>query len=1705
MAIATNQQVFRFRTDSLAADQATAGACTWGAAQNVNYNPPLDTPFRIRFAIADTGTTSVGATAWRIFASYNGGAYAQVTTTSSGNPIFSTDATAGNSADDSSITNSLLTGASGSFVNGAYDDTGSIASLGLATVSYFELEFGLQINSAVAAPGATLAFRVYRGTSTALNTYTVTPQFNVPFRPAVATTLTTSVSAPIAGTDRSPVPNEVDLLISTSAPLVSAGQVINNPPFGESGFLEVFDYRGIFYSVSYQIPLPRRSAFGSNIGAPYSGALDLTVGGAPTLVQTTTTTLSPAAASASLATVTPSVNWIFVDAPAAGSLASDSGTVVPSVTRTLPSPSSASLGLASQAPSLSWIWALPPAASTVSLTATAPATTSTLVVGSATLSGALSAPSVTTYLTPAAVGLSLSPSAPQVAFLEYPGTLSLSLSAPAAVLTYTYNFSPSSYTASLSASAPSLVPITVDVPGAPTLATSSAAPIALISSVDSPASFSSSLATTAPIFSYTGQSYFPSAGSISLAANAPVLSGSTTYTYSPGSPVLSLSAALPSSSFNFAYSPASLALIGSVGYPVFGYSFIDTAGGASLALSASIPSPSLYATPASASMACAASGNALSFPEVPGAAAMALSPSAPSLAKSASPLAGSLSLAASGNSLTFLDVAGVAPLALTTVIPSVSSFASPAVGSLSLSGSAPTPNTVVQPAVAALSLAGSVPLSPVWSVPPFGMASVFEGVYPQGSVYFAQAFQVPLPRRSPAWTIVGLTILSPSSSTLALLSSAPSTFTGVVGTASLSLAASAPQTTITVPAVDTPPFGTLVTFFEPWFGPEWIATIARQRRFVNASISVLSPSSVQLSLSPSPLGNFSFNDYPYSVQLSLSTSVPRLSFFITPPSVQLSLSPSVPAILFPDVPSSVQLSLSSSTPGFYATPADNPPFGILITVVDPWGPADPLPTLPRRLNPVFLTVANVLKPGAGPLSLATSAPTSLISGVADTPVAAALSLTGGLAPTVSAGSLPGSSNIVLSSNAPAVVLVVSDAPSAAGLSTSTTSPAASFSLGSVAASLSLTAGSPASTFSSLPPSTALGLSTSAPAAFAGLAPSSAVLTLTAGVTVEKINFGVVAAALNLVASPPLPALTQTPSTSPNLSTSPSTPAVTLSLVAGTASISLSSLAPSIGTTAGDTPGSAAINLVGPSPLAATSFVLTPSSASASLVATSPSISVAVLSHPGVSSLAISAAIPVASISIPEFPGVAAISSTLSSPVITYTGSTSPASAVLQASGTLPSVEFRPVPGASLLTTAASALIPSLGLSPGAVALTEIVGAPVETVIAVDNPLSVALALSTSAPTATTLSGNVPSVAALTISTAPPSISSSGPPLAPPSVDLSLQTSAPAQAETVSPNSSSLRITSGAPPLDIFLFGPVPGVSSLTIVSSNPSSTSTTGTTPGTAFQTISSAAASISLALVIGGSAALSALPAAAADLIYGIASDPTSIALSTSAPTIAFIASPSATPLRLSQEHPSLTSIVISVIPETDMAISSDPPLPSLVLSSSSAPDISIQPGGWILSGYSTPAAATLSLSAWYPPTLYEMIPEPSRDDLLFRAPTVRTLTRRDMDFCGVFDPISPGSERLFAIDIGQDLDPFDAISSATTSVSIARFSLATDPNPSNIIAGSVIISGDQIRQALGGDTLVPNATYVWLTKATTIQGNTIVSYGHLPCIPIQ
>ena len=183
MAITLAQAVFRFRTDALAADQTTAGACTWGAAQNVNYNPPVNTPFRIRFIVQNTGSTTSGSVTWNLRYQKNGtGGYVQVPNTSSGNSVYSVDATAGASSDNSALTHSLLTGGSGTFLTtGQYDDTGSTGSFAITATHYAEFEFGLEFNGTNCAVGDYFDFRIYDGTTalTAVGSggaYTVTPR-----------------------------------------------------------------------------------------------------------------------------------------------------------------------------------------------------------------------------------------------------------------------------------------------------------------------------------------------------------------------------------------------------------------------------------------------------------------------------------------------------------------------------------------------------------------------------------------------------------------------------------------------------------------------------------------------------------------------------------------------------------------------------------------------------------------------------------------------------------------------------------------------------------------------------------------------------------------------------------------------------------------------------------------------------------------------------------------------------------------------------------------------------------------------------------------------------------------------------------------------------------------------------------------------------------------------------------------------------------------------------------------------------------------------------------------------------------------------------------------------------------------------------------------------------------------------------------------
>lgn len=96
------QRHYRFRTDALAVD----GAPTWGAAEDVDYDPNGNN-FRLRIGVSNALATATGSIPWQIYASKNGGAYAAVTTASAGG-VQSIDA--GASADDAAILTPRLTG-----------------------------------------------------------------------------------------------------------------------------------------------------------------------------------------------------------------------------------------------------------------------------------------------------------------------------------------------------------------------------------------------------------------------------------------------------------------------------------------------------------------------------------------------------------------------------------------------------------------------------------------------------------------------------------------------------------------------------------------------------------------------------------------------------------------------------------------------------------------------------------------------------------------------------------------------------------------------------------------------------------------------------------------------------------------------------------------------------------------------------------------------------------------------------------------------------------------------------------------------------------------------------------------------------------------------------------------------------------------------------------------------------------------------------------------------------------------------------------------------------------------------------------------------------------------------------------------------------------------------------------------------------------
>ena len=156
----TNQIEFRGRNND--GSETTA---TWKAALNTNWSQDVDTIFRIRFTVAETQGRNANLVL-TLYSSYEGAAYAAVTTTSSYVKLLSSA-----QVDDATATTQQIS--SGTFVAGEVDDNASVASR-LLNNSRTEMEYVVQIVGADVANDDTIAFRVY-ASGAALNTYTQTP------------------------------------------------------------------------------------------------------------------------------------------------------------------------------------------------------------------------------------------------------------------------------------------------------------------------------------------------------------------------------------------------------------------------------------------------------------------------------------------------------------------------------------------------------------------------------------------------------------------------------------------------------------------------------------------------------------------------------------------------------------------------------------------------------------------------------------------------------------------------------------------------------------------------------------------------------------------------------------------------------------------------------------------------------------------------------------------------------------------------------------------------------------------------------------------------------------------------------------------------------------------------------------------------------------------------------------------------------------------------------------------------------------------------------------------------------------------------------------------------------------------------------------------------------------------------------------------
>jgi hypothetical protein len=174
---ALGQTHFRGRSDGWDVDIAPE----WIANEDTNFTWRTEAPFRIRFVLQETAGGNPASAAYKIQANVNGGAFQDVTTTST--IVQAVDCSS--SAEDAAITTERLSG-TGTFVSGRYSEDGSAATgIDLAASQGTELEYGVVLKHASVADTNTVSIKLVALSGTAVT---------------ITTALTITVSEPATPT-----------------------------------------------------------------------------------------------------------------------------------------------------------------------------------------------------------------------------------------------------------------------------------------------------------------------------------------------------------------------------------------------------------------------------------------------------------------------------------------------------------------------------------------------------------------------------------------------------------------------------------------------------------------------------------------------------------------------------------------------------------------------------------------------------------------------------------------------------------------------------------------------------------------------------------------------------------------------------------------------------------------------------------------------------------------------------------------------------------------------------------------------------------------------------------------------------------------------------------------------------------------------------------------------------------------------------------------------------------------------------------------------------------------------------------------------------------------------------------------------------------------------------------------------------------------